>query len=216
MLQQISKAKRVRVHHFAEWQGRQRSLLGEILIRYLACRNLKLKNRDIIIESDRYGKPHVKNNRDFQFNISHSGDWVAGVVDTRPVGIDIQEKRPCNFDIVKRFFSKSETEDFSKLNEPEKRDYFYDLWTLKESYIKKTGKGFSMLLNSFTLRKKRKNYHLISSTIAEKGFFKIYDVFPKYKIAVCACNKLFPKQIKLLDLKDLFNHPFLKKATSPD
>ena len=39
------------------------------------------------------------------------------------------------------------------MNSDEKINYFYDLWTLKESYIKTIGKGLYTPLNSFSIKR---------------------------------------------------------------
>ncbi|WP_257149478.1 4'-phosphopantetheinyl transferase family protein [Bacillus cereus] len=55
-----------------------------------------------------------------------------------------------------------EIEDLNLKVLTEKNDYFYDLWTLKESYIKAIGTGLSTPFNSFTIKKmKRKVLVLI-------------------------------------------------------
>ena len=79
------------------------------------------------------GKPYLPEYPDFQFNISHSGDMVAGIFSNngRLAGIDIQEIRPVNFKVAEKFFHSKEREYVG-----ESTERFHEIWALKESYLK--------------------------------------------------------------------------------
>lgn len=114
------------------------------------------------------GKPHLCDEQYEQtgmdFNISHSGgyllvavvisgsfDHLPGGCNTLKLGVDIEESRP-NTDIHaihQHYFSQNESTRLLALPMSEQRRYFFDLWALKESYIKATGKGLSTPLHSF-------------------------------------------------------------------
>ena len=51
---------------------------------------------------------------------------------------------------MKHYFSDAELTDLLELNKEEQRERFFDLWALKESYIKATGKGLATSLRSFS------------------------------------------------------------------
>lgn len=88
------------------------------------------------------GKPFLKSEKLF-FNISHCAEGVAVVVDTEPVGIDVQEIGGFNEKVAKRFFNESENK---KINaSPDKAKAFTRIWTLKESAIKFEGKSLANL-----------------------------------------------------------------------
>ncbi len=87
------------------------------------------------------GKPYAKN-ADVHFSITHSGTLAMCAVSDRPVGIDAEEISAFNPDICKRFFSEGEREQiFASANEDKIRDTFFRIWTMKESYVKMTGRG---------------------------------------------------------------------------
>ena len=88
------------------------------------------------------GKPFLKSEKLF-FNISHCAEGVAVVIDTAPVGIDVQEIGGFNDKVAKRFFNESENK---KINaSPDKAKAFTRIWTLKESAIKCEGKSLADL-----------------------------------------------------------------------
>ena len=86
------------------------------------------------------------------FNLSHSGEYVVLAVSDRPVGIDIEYKKR-NFDsVAKRCFCKSEYNDNLKAAALEDREQrFLQYWTMKEAFIKHSGEGLSVPLNSFQI-----------------------------------------------------------------
>lgn len=89
------------------------------------------------------GKPFLKSEKLF-FNISHCAEGVAVVVDTEPVGIDVQEIGGFNEKVAKRFFNESENK---KINaSPDKAKAFTRIWALKESAIKCEGKSLANLV----------------------------------------------------------------------
>ena len=88
------------------------------------------------------GKPFLKSEKLF-FNISHCAEGVAVVIDTAPVGIDVQEIGGFNDKVAKRFFNESENK---KINaSPDKAKAFTRIWTLKESAVKCEGKSLADL-----------------------------------------------------------------------
>ncbi|PMG27793.1 4-phosphopantetheinyl transferase [Vibrio splendidus] len=91
------------------------------------------------------------------FNISHSQEHLLIAVcqfqgQPLQLGVDIEHARSSsNIDsIMKHYFSDAELTDLLELNKEEQRERFFDLWALKESYIKATGKGLATSLRSFS------------------------------------------------------------------
>jgi len=91
------------------------------------------------------------------FNLSHSGDWLALVVsDGTAVGIDL-EYCDAGRDVLKlarRFFCTAELADLEACSGAERNSRFYDYWTLKEACIKATGGSLGRELEAtgFTVR----------------------------------------------------------------
>ncbi len=93
------------------------------------------------------GKPYFKN-YPYYFNISHSGEYIFGVISENEVGVDIQQKKPLtNNRIAERFFLEEEKRRLEECtSEQEKERLFYRLWTEKEAYGKLTGEGIAPVL----------------------------------------------------------------------
>ncbi len=191
MLTLVSPKKRSKVENFIYKEDKCRSLIGEILVRKIICQKLELSNDQIVFKTNSYGKPYLVGYPDFHFNISHAGDWVVCAVDKKQVGVDIEKIKPIDYKIAKRFFSKQEYQDLMR---KESLDYFYKLWTLKESYIKAMGKGLSIPLDLFTI-KVDKGEIKFSSEKYTPGYFKQISLDNDYILSVCSFDQLAIKKI---------------------
>ena len=88
---------------------------------------------------------------DFDFNISHSGDWVAVILhisqpgEKSAVGIDIES--PCKerpyLALLEHFASTEEIDWFQQQTEPQSA--FYRIWCLREAVLKSQGVGIAKL-----------------------------------------------------------------------
>jgi 4'-phosphopantetheinyl transferase len=204
LLSAIDEKKRERLLKFVFWQDMHRSLFADLLIRKIMIEEYDLTNEEIYFTVNEYGKPNCDILNDFHFNISHSGDWVVCAVDKNPIGIDIEEISTIDLDISKNFFSDKEHNDLILSNNP--FDYFFTLWSLKESYIKFLGKGLSHPLNSFSMRFLDEKIVIESyDQILEKIYFKQYQIDDGYKMALCCLNLKMPEEVIIYTINDLIN-----------
>ena len=95
------------------------------------------------VSEDEFGKLHATG---IEFNLSHSGRYVAFACSDCPVGIDI-ERIGRNTNIARRVMVSEEYDDFLKADDRD--DAFCRLWTAKESYIKALGQGLRLQPNTF-------------------------------------------------------------------
>ncbi|NDI34039.1 4'-phosphopantetheinyl transferase superfamily protein [Chengkuizengella sediminis] len=202
LLKNLPKEKQVRLNKYRNKMDAQRSLLGEILIRTEIMNLTNVKNHEIVFQKNTYGKPILLNKPQFHYNVSHSGDWVVCATDGSIIGIDVEKMAPIDYTIANRFFSKQEVVDLSKKEEPEKLKYFFDLWTLKESYIKTDGRGLSIPLDSFSIRKTNNVIMIMTENPLKEVFFKQYGIDDLYKCSVCALNNQFPDEPRVQSLLD--------------
>ncbi len=168
-------------------------------------KKIGVENDAIVFSVDENQKPYLKNDKNFHFNCAHSGQWIVCAVDDAPVGVDIERVKSVDFDIAKRFFSDEEYNALMNVNESERTDYFFRLWTLKESYLKAIGKGLRQSLGSFTIRYLEKNNHqlIMNNEKVKKVFFKIYDIDPQYALSVCATSKGFADTVVIKDVQEI-------------
>lgn len=201
-LRTISPKKYNQIKKFYKKADFLRALLAEIMIRGIICKKFCINNEKIEFVNTRYGKPYLKNNNNFHFNISHSGDWIVCAIDEYPVGIDIELIQPINLSIAERFFSSEEYSYIISSPIDKQLSLFYDIWTLKECYIKMIGKGLSISLNSFSIKTEDEKTYKHKE---EDGayFFMQYEFDQQYKLSVCASKNSFSKVINIQKIHDL-------------
>ena len=110
---------------------------------------------DIRVLKTEFGKPYLENCSDFKYNISHSGDYVAIAYGKEDVGIDIEQIRETDLKIADRFFHHDEIEYITRTNK-EQNKRFFEIWTGKEAYLKYTGQGINVPLDSVIINVEEK------------------------------------------------------------
>lgn len=86
-----------------------------------------------------------------RFNLSHAPGLVAcAVALARDVGVDVEDatRRTDTDAIAQRYFAPSERRDLARPGVG--RDRFFELWTLKEAYVKARGLGIAAALEKIS------------------------------------------------------------------
>lgn len=192
----IDNEKRIKILRFIHSEDVLRSLIGDITIRSTICNKLHIKNKEIKYKFNEYGKPEFINNK-IHFNISHSGKWVVCIIDYMPIGIDIEKKAPLDYsEISKKFFSDAEYKYI--LHKNNCLEEFYNIWVLKESYIKMKGKSIGLPLDSFSVVSWDKSDIRFTEGYNKylNCYFYRYNIDKDYSLAVCACHNCIPNLIE--------------------
>jgi 4'-phosphopantetheinyl transferase len=209
LISKVSLERQARIRRFVRSEDAVRSLIAELLVRHIIGFHRQIPHDKIFFDINPYGKPILRGDPSFHYNISHSGDWVLCAVSEASVGIDIEKIASVDPHIAERYFTEAEqryvfaagTTDGQWLNR------FYEIWTLKESYIKAVGTGLSMPLQFFSVVKDelQKSFQLQTTTLNEKYYFRQYELDPLYKCAVCAELPISVETINPLDGEDFLN-----------
>jgi len=153
----LSEDERIRSQRFCFEQHRQRFITTRGVIRSILSRYCNEFNPiEWRFEFGSQGKPSIefpKLPKPLYFNISHSKNRIAAAVSRHPnIGVDIESVSPKRefVKIAQRFFSTPEVEAMLCLTPARQLSRFYDLWTLKESYLKASGSGLIIPLRQFS------------------------------------------------------------------
>ncbi|MFR3729492.1 4'-phosphopantetheinyl transferase family protein [Lacrimispora sp.] len=103
-----------------------------------------------------YGKPYLKEFSHIHYNISHTGGMVVCGFADRELGVDVEGIGDYKDNVVRKVMSGQERARMLELSEKERAEYFFRIWTLKESYGKAVGTGIIMPMSdiTFTLSEK--------------------------------------------------------------
>ncbi|WP_242222227.1 4'-phosphopantetheinyl transferase superfamily protein [Bacillus cereus group sp. BfR-BA-01380] len=195
-----------RIKRYQRWEDRQNTFLATKMVRRLLSEYLDKPIDSLQIFRDELGRPKLigQNNWLGDFNVSHSGEWViCAMVGEGRVGIDIEKIRPIDFDVAKYCFTMEELDVLFNLNPEKQLSLFYELWTLKESFVKAIGQGLSYSLNSFgfDMESWKGGRILLKNAqgIPQYGWhFRFFHLDEKYRIALCSNQQLLTKSIKIL------------------
>ncbi|NTW23981.1 MAG: 4'-phosphopantetheinyl transferase superfamily protein [Lentimicrobium sp.] len=204
-LKLVPEATRLKIASFARNNDAQRSLLGEVLARHLLTRASGAVLPAYPFTTGEKGKPGPEGYKGIHFNISHSGKWVVVALSPISVGVDVEKMRKVPDGVAHRFFSDAENIMIQNaVNEAEKAEIFFTLWTLKESFLKAIGKGLTKSLNSFTVvNTGLQQFRLTQDPEAEGYYLKTFELCEGYKLAACAALDLFSDKVKILKAHEL-------------
>jgi 4'-phosphopantetheinyl transferase len=205
MLGFLPPEARVRFARLSRGADVQRSLLGELLARYLIASRIKVGSKEITFKVGPNGKPEIPGNDTIHFNISHSGQWVVCAIAHVPVGIDVERIRPVKPGLAERFFTGKEFNILQNLPELERAEKFIELWTLKESFLKAIGRGLTRNLNSFSIEPDGRLFRISGDDSSNEYRLKLFEIDSGYKLAVCATTTDFCNSISSIEVDQILN-----------
>lgn len=201
----VSATRRRKSEKFLFLEDAKRCICAEAIMRYYLIKNLGINNSEIEIMYNEYGKPFLKN-IDLYFSLSHSNKWVVCGWSNNEIGVDIEKIDKINLDIAKTSFCKSEYDYIKSGEECEQYKKFIQIWTLKESYIKYIGKGLTIPLNSFCIKKNADYFNIESDGNIENVFLKQLEFSNDYYLTECSRDesRMEVQEITIEELVNVF------------
>ena len=141
----LSEEERTRAAGIANPTVRARFETGRGLRRKMLSKVTGFPVTDLtFVESDE-GKPCVLNAAGWDFNVSHSGDYVAVAVGQGQVGVDLEQFRLVREmeSIVDRYFHPDEAAEWRSLAPGLREEAFFVLWSAREASMKCVGLGLA-------------------------------------------------------------------------
>lgn len=133
------------------------------------------------------GKPYLENAQGIYFNISHTRGLVVCGIDDREIGIDVECIRPYDERLMHRICTKEEIAYICANDEGggrKQNEKFFQLWTLKESYLKATGQGIGIPMQEVSFLLDRDYTNRIQSNVSGWEFSQ-FRYAGKYLISLC-------------------------------
>ena len=138
------------------------------------------------------GKPFMHPHPDWHFNIARTENRVFCIESDKPVGIDAEDISADHISAAELYFTEDEREYLTC--SADKAAVFTVIWTLKESYMKYLGSGFSVSPVSFSILPVCENSAVYD---AEKQCTFVNKLFADVSVSVCAAGKADIGEISL-------------------
>ncbi|UTH76448.1 4'-phosphopantetheinyl transferase superfamily protein [Chromobacterium sp. IIBBL 290-4] len=194
MLDKPEQARRWRFHFP---KHRHQFLLTRALVRCVLSCYTDVRPEEWTFIQDAYGKPAIagpEQDQPLHFNVSHTdGLIVVAVARQGTVGVDVENLRRegSTFELANSFFAVPEREWLRALPSADKPRRFFELWTLKEAYVKARGQGLSIALDSFHFRLDADGGDILFDAADSdpcRWHFWSWSLFGDYRLALAAMS----------------------------
>lgn len=189
------------INAYKHWESAQASLLGKMLLLY-GFKKLNIPYTLQDLKTGAKDRPYIIN-ADFDFNISHSGDYViCAIVQNARVGIDIEKHRTLKMNIAERYFDEHECREIDCSEQPEQA--FFKFWSVKEATIKCDGRGVEVLSKTHVLSASNKHLAYKNKVLCDGNtfYYQKLEIEEGYSAAVCSTAD-FDINLHELQLTDL-------------
>ena len=155
LLALLSPEELVKADRFAFADDRDGFVAAHALLRATLSDFFARPQQDWTFVTGAWGKPRVDasdGSARLCFNLSHTRGHVAvAVALDREVGVDVERIAPARADeeVARQLFAPAEFAAFQEELKAERAEAFFDVWTLKEAYIKAVGLGVALPLKDF-------------------------------------------------------------------
>lgn len=149
--EKLSAQRRKKIDGYRMKKDKMLSLGAGILIDK-GLEKFGLREANVRIAEKMHGKPYFPDYPDIHFNVSHSKKMVVAVFADVEVGCDIEYVDSVDLKIAERFFCKPEYEFIMGHQEQERKEAFYRIWTIKESFMKAVGSGMTLPMDKFYVK----------------------------------------------------------------
>jgi 4'-phosphopantetheinyl transferase len=134
---------------FQREEDRRRALRTRVLLRETLSRYAPVAAQDWSFAPGPQGKPGIVAPAapDLRFNLSHTGTLVVcALTCASEIGVDLEDttRELDPLELADRVCAVEELETLRALAPDARRRRFFELWTLKEAYLKARGLGFAL------------------------------------------------------------------------
>lgn len=152
----LSAKEQARAANFHHAEDRRDFIAAHALTRGLLSERTGRPPQSLQFNDGPFGKPALvlePGEPRLAFNLSHTrGCAIVALGVDADIGVDIEcTGRPAPRSVAHHYFAPQERAALLHVPEAAWDRTFYSLWTLKEAYMKATGKGMSLALDRFVM-----------------------------------------------------------------
>ncbi|MFV5440919.1 4'-phosphopantetheinyl transferase superfamily protein [Acinetobacter oleivorans] len=169
-------------------------LISRVLVKTVLADKLGISPHQVNIQLHPNGKPFVQGSKAVYFNLTHSADVIIlAVTEEGEIGVDIEQvDREFEWMRVDSVLAPIEIEWIkeNELTDPfSVYQRFFQIWTLKEAYIKCTGEGMSRHLKKLNFHVLPEHIQFLDSTNdarkTEEYYFESYIYDSNFIFSIC-------------------------------
>lgn len=147
---QVSVQRREEALKFRHERDQKLSLAAYLLLKKGLWMEHGIQENPVFVMADS-GKPFLEQHPDIHFSLSHSKTVALCVIDSEPVGADVEVVRHVSPELID-YTMNDEEQDWIRASQ-NTDEAFLTLWTRKEAVLKLTGEGIrnnmkNVLMNS--------------------------------------------------------------------
>ena len=204
-LDQVRVQRQEKILRMKSIQAQALSIGAEILLEKALYESFGT-HKELDIKIGSHGKPSLINDPEIHYNLSHSGNYVVCALASDEVGVDLQKMKQLNLKLAKRYFAEEEVKWLFDLPAEKQQRGFFDLWAIKESYMKFTGKGFALPMKSFSVRigegfPDHSEVALFKDKEKIAVFFKKYGGPEGYVLWCCSSSSNFEEVLEWMSME---------------
>jgi 4'-phosphopantetheinyl transferase len=190
LLEILDRSERARAELFRRPQDRDAFVAAHALTRLMLSRYSGRAASSWRFANGPYGKPEIAEpSVALRFNLSHTDGLVASAVACEGhVGVDVErlDDRRLGMDLAEQTFAPAEVAHLRSLPAAARTEAAFELWTLKEAYVKATGFGLHCPLDSFwfTLDPVAVRFSAPSGDEARRWVFRCLRPTPTHVLAL--------------------------------
>ena len=183
----LSPYRQQKIARLKHEKDKRRSLGAGLALDH-ALRRYGIMERSEEYTLGEWGKPSFRYHPDIHFSLSHSGDFALCSIGDKPAGNDIERIRPGRLHVADRFFTAEERNFlYAGQDEEEITERMFRIWTMKESFLKVTGRGMTLPLQEFSVVVDEEQKIRVIQNFDEMTYhMKEYRDIPGYRVAVCS------------------------------
>lgn len=181
-------------------------LISRVLVKTVLADKLGISPHEVNIQLHPNGKPFVQSSKAVYFNLTHSADVIIlAVTEEGEIGVDIEQvDREFEWRRVDSVLAPIEIEWIkqNELTDPfNVYQRFFQIWTLKEAYIKCTGEGMSRYLKKLNFHVLPEHIQFLDSTNdaqkTEEYYFESYIYDCDFIFSICLQQSLAQESFHL-------------------
>ena len=145
----LSEERRIKAFSYRFPLDRKLSVAVYLLLRLALIEKYGI-DEPVVFSYGNNGKPFLRDYPHINYNISHCRSAAACVIADDSVGVDVQEIAPVPDGLAQHVLSADEYAGYRDSRNPE--DFFCAIWTIKESWLKRTGQGIGTDLKTLPVQ----------------------------------------------------------------